>query len=246
MPFSTLTLCLTPPKHQYLDWRYQTRCKRGRYWKRSILIFPRRRQARTVAANVSGRGCTGWGGRYGESIRVVGMTLRARFGLGLGVGPRLKQSWWVSGLGVGGNDKGEMLLSSDELEEECDWLLEKELREDRGVSESMLARGRLGVSGTGDEMGWVSWAGTCSSSSKISNSSEGTAIQRGGRLSIGGGGDYKTGLGYAERTNADVRRRVGRGSSPKSSSSDAPGVAGISNLLSSVEDAREWVNVVHE
>lgn len=78
------------------------------------------------------------------------------------------RSWWVSDLGVGGKENGEMgLLSSDELEdekEEWDWLLEKESRDDRGVSESVLARGRytsfMDVSGITGEIGWIFWAGT--------------------------------------------------------------------------------------
>lgn len=51
-------------------------------------------------------------------------------------------------------------FSSDELEdekEEWDWLLENESRDDRGVSESVLARGRLSVSGIA---GAISWLGT--------------------------------------------------------------------------------------
>lgn len=56
------------------------------------------------------------------------------------------RSWWLSDFGVGGKENGEMgLLSSKELEdekEEWEWLLEKESRDDRGVSESVLAQGR--------------------------------------------------------------------------------------------------------
>lgn len=59
------------------------------------------------------------------------------------------------------------ITSSDELEdekEEWDWLLEKESRDDRGASESVLARGRytsfMDGSGTVGEMGWMFWAGT--------------------------------------------------------------------------------------
>lgn len=73
-------------------------------------------------------------------------------------------SWWGSGPGVGGKEKGDMgAFSSDELEdekEEWDWLLENESRDDRGVSESVLARGRLSVSGTAGAVGWMSWLGT--------------------------------------------------------------------------------------
>ncbi|KAG1863106.1 hypothetical protein F4604DRAFT_1683698 [Suillus subluteus] len=62
------------------------------------------------------------------------------------------RSWWILDLGVGGKENGEMgLLSSNELEdekEEWDWLLEKESRDERGASESVLARGgRLGIDG---------------------------------------------------------------------------------------------------
>jgi len=59
------------------------------------------------------------------------------------------RSWWDFSIGVGGKEKGEMGVLSEENEEQ--WQEEWESREERGASESVLARGRytssMGVSG---------------------------------------------------------------------------------------------------